>query len=89
MYLLLFHRGSKIFPAFVKYLKSKDASDGSEEALAAELKSFDEYLKANVIFSTVLITTVDYSMPSDQKFEKVIRIPIAMPVHVSQYLVMA
>ncbi|CAM8957923.1 unnamed protein product [Rhodiola kirilowii] len=39
--------GSKIFPAFVKFLKSKDASDGSEQALVDELKALDEHLKAH------------------------------------------
>lgn len=41
-------RGSKIFPSFVKFLKSKDPSDGSEEALVFELSAFDDYLKDNV-----------------------------------------
>eukprot|EP00250_Pteridium_aquilinum_P013979 c21701_g1_i1 orf=95-970(+) len=39
--------GSKIFPSFVKFLKSKDATDGSEEALVAELTTFNDYLKDN------------------------------------------
>ncbi|XP_059666193.1 glutathione S-transferase DHAR2-like [Cornus florida] len=39
--------GSKIFPAFVKFLKSKDPSDGSEQALLDELKALDEHLKAH------------------------------------------
>ncbi|CAL4903201.1 unnamed protein product [Urochloa decumbens] len=39
--------GSKIFPAFVKFLKSKDASDGSEKALLDELQALDEHLKAH------------------------------------------
>ncbi|CAA2987568.1 glutathione S-transferase DHAR2-like [Olea europaea var. sylvestris] len=38
--------GSKIFPSFVKFLKSKDPSDGSEQALLNELKALDEHLKA-------------------------------------------
>ncbi len=41
-------RGSKIFSSFVKFLKSKDPSDGSEEALVEELKTLNEYLKTNV-----------------------------------------
>uniref|UniRef100_K3Z9I0 Dehydroascorbate reductase n=1 Tax=Setaria italica TaxID=4555 RepID=K3Z9I0_SETIT len=39
--------GSKIFPSFVKFLKSKDASDGSEKALLDELQALDEHLKAH------------------------------------------
>ena len=41
-------RGSKIFPAFVKFLKSKDGSDGSEKALLDELQALDDHLKAHV-----------------------------------------
>ncbi|KAJ9684111.1 hypothetical protein PVL29_016553 [Vitis rotundifolia] len=37
--------GSKIFPAFVKFLKSKDPNDGSEQALLDELKALDDHLK--------------------------------------------
>lgn len=39
--------GSNIFSSFVKFLTSKDASDGSEQALVNELKAFDEHLKAH------------------------------------------
>ena len=42
------HRGSKINGAFVKFLLSKDPSDGSEQALLEELKALDEHLKAHV-----------------------------------------
>ncbi|KAG8390890.1 hypothetical protein BUALT_Bualt01G0130600 [Buddleja alternifolia] len=38
--------GSKIFSSFVTFLKSKDPSDGSEQALVKELKALDEHLKA-------------------------------------------
>ncbi|KAL3655880.1 Glutathione S-transferase dhar1, mitochondrial [Castilleja foliolosa] len=38
--------GSKLFPSFVKFLKSKDPTDGSGEALLNELKALDEHLKA-------------------------------------------
>lgn len=38
--------GSKIFPSFVKFLKSKDSADGTEQALLDELKALDEQLKA-------------------------------------------
>lgn len=41
-------RGSKIFSSFVKFLKSKDPSDGSEQELLEELKALDEHLKSHV-----------------------------------------
>lgn len=40
--------GSKIFSAFIGFLKSKDPSDGTEQALLNELSSFNDYLKENV-----------------------------------------
>jgi hypothetical protein len=40
--------GSKIFSTFIGFLKSKDPSDGTEQALLDELTSFDSYLKDNV-----------------------------------------
>ncbi|KAI5015937.1 probable glutathione S-transferase DHAR1, cytosolic [Hordeum vulgare subsp. vulgare] len=39
--------GSKIFSTFVTFLKSKDASDGSEKALVDELQALEEHLKAH------------------------------------------
>ncbi|KAJ1258733.1 hypothetical protein BS78_10G098500 [Paspalum vaginatum] len=39
--------GSKIFSTFIGFLKSKDPSDGTEEALLNELSSLDSYLKDN------------------------------------------
>ncbi|XP_049379077.1 glutathione S-transferase DHAR3, chloroplastic [Solanum stenotomum] len=39
--------GSKIFPKFVAFLKSKDPSDGTEQALLDELTVFNDYLKEN------------------------------------------
>ncbi|KAG0455521.1 hypothetical protein HPP92_024813 [Vanilla planifolia] len=39
--------GSKIFSAFISFLKSKDPQDGTDEALVSELASFNEYLKEN------------------------------------------
>lgn len=39
--------GSKIFSAFIGFLKSKDPNDGTEQALLDELTSFNEYLKDN------------------------------------------
>lgn len=47
-FLIFSCRGSKVFGAFVTFLKSKDPSDGSEQALLAELKALDEHLKAHV-----------------------------------------
>lgn len=39
--------GSKIFPTFVGFLKSKDPADGTEQALLSELSAFNDYLKEN------------------------------------------
>lgn len=44
----LANRGSKIFSAFTKFLKSKDPKDHSEQNLLEELKALDEHLKAHV-----------------------------------------
>jgi hypothetical protein len=41
-------RGSKIFSTFIGFLKSKDTSDGTEQALLSELTSFDSHLQDNV-----------------------------------------
>lgn len=46
-------RGSKIFSTFVTFLKSKDANDGSEQALLNELQALEEHLKAHVSCSIV------------------------------------
>ncbi|XP_077241089.1 putative glutathione S-transferase DHAR2, chloroplastic isoform X2 [Tasmannia lanceolata] len=43
--------GSKIFPTFIGFLKSKDPNDGTEQALLNELSSFNDYIKENSIFS--------------------------------------
>lgn len=56
-------RGSKIFSAFIKFLKSKDPSDGSEQALVDELKALDEHLKTKVVNWSVndaLVSRWDY-----------------------------
>ncbi|KAK8611602.1 hypothetical protein V6N13_131649 [Hibiscus sabdariffa] len=39
--------GSKIFSTFIGFLKSKDSSDGTEQALLNELSSFNDYIKEN------------------------------------------
>lgn len=39
--------GSKIFSKFIGFLKSKDPSDGTEQALLDELSAFNDYLKEN------------------------------------------
>uniref|UniRef100_A0A7N0UCP3 Dehydroascorbate reductase n=1 Tax=Kalanchoe fedtschenkoi TaxID=63787 RepID=A0A7N0UCP3_KALFE len=55
--------GSKIFPAFVTFLKSKDASDGSEQALLNELEALDNHLKAHGPYiNGDKITSVDLSL---------------------------
>ncbi|XP_011021307.1 PREDICTED: glutathione S-transferase DHAR2-like isoform X2 [Populus euphratica] len=54
--------GSKIFPSFVKFLKSKDPSDGTEQALLEELKALNGHLKAHGPFiAGEKITVVDLS----------------------------
>ncbi|MBA0548256.1 hypothetical protein Golax_016197 [Gossypium laxum] len=40
--------GSKIFSTFIGFLKSKDPSGGTEQALLDELSSFNDYIKENV-----------------------------------------
>lgn len=55
--------GSKIFISFVKFLKSKDPSDGTEQALLDELKALDEHLKAHGPFvAGEKVTAVDLSL---------------------------
>ncbi|KAJ8432707.1 hypothetical protein Cgig2_014442 [Carnegiea gigantea] len=39
--------GSKIFSAFINFLKSKDPNDGTEQALLDELKPLDDHLKSH------------------------------------------
>ncbi|KAL6325110.1 hypothetical protein AAG906_022677 [Vitis piasezkii] len=55
--------GSKIFPAFIGFLKSKDPSDGTEQTLLNELASFDDYIKENGPFINGKdISAVDLSL---------------------------
>ncbi|KAI3734824.1 hypothetical protein L6452_14303 [Arctium lappa] len=55
--------GSKIFPNFVSFLKSKDANDGMEQALVDELKALDEHLKNHGPYvNGEKITAVDLSL---------------------------
>ncbi|GAV77064.1 GST_C_2 domain-containing protein/GST_N_3 domain-containing protein [Cephalotus follicularis] len=55
--------GSKIFGAFIRFLKSKDPSDGTEQALLDELKALDEHLKTHSPFiAGEKITAVDLSL---------------------------
>ncbi|KAM3698151.1 hypothetical protein ACB098_06G167300 [Castanea mollissima] len=55
--------GSKIFGAFFKFLRSKDPSDGSEQALLDELKALDEHLKTHGPYiAGEKITSVDLSL---------------------------
>lgn len=49
LHLIGYCSGSKIFWAFFTFLKSKDPSDGSEQALINELKALDEHLAGHVI----------------------------------------
>uniref|UniRef100_A0A8R7NX03 Glutathione S-transferase DHAR2 n=2 Tax=Triticum urartu TaxID=4572 RepID=A0A8R7NX03_TRIUA len=55
--------GSKIFSTFVTFLKSKDASDGSEKALVDELQALEEHLKAHGPYiNGANISAVDLSL---------------------------
>ncbi|XP_022743178.1 glutathione S-transferase DHAR2-like [Durio zibethinus] len=55
--------GSKIFGTFITFLKSKDANDGSEQALLNELKALDEHLKGQGPFiAGENITAVDLGL---------------------------
>ncbi|GLT66912.1 hypothetical protein SLA2020_392520 [Shorea laevis] len=55
--------GSKIFGSFVKFVKSKDPNDGSEQALLDELKALDEHLRGHGPFiAGEKITAVDFSL---------------------------
>ncbi|XWS66068.1 hypothetical protein CRYUN_Cryun05aG0168400 [Craigia yunnanensis] len=55
--------GSKIFGTFITFLKSKDANDGSEQALLNELKALDEHLKGQGPFiAGEKITAVDLGL---------------------------
>ncbi|KAL9998464.1 putative glutathione transferase [Helianthus debilis subsp. tardiflorus] len=40
--------GSNIFSTYIGFLRSKDANDGTEQALLNELSAFNDYIKENV-----------------------------------------
>ncbi|KAL1210157.1 Glutathione S-transferase DHAR2 [Cardamine amara subsp. amara] len=56
--------GSKLFGAFVTFLKSKDANDGSEKALVDELEALDNHLKSHSgpFVAGEKVTAVDLSL---------------------------
>ncbi|OAY79278.1 Glutathione S-transferase DHAR3, chloroplastic [Ananas comosus] len=55
--------GSKIFPSFIGFLKSKDPNDGTEQALLNELTAFNDYLKDNGPFiNGNVISSADLSL---------------------------
>ncbi|KAL2504473.1 Glutathione S-transferase DHAR3 [Abeliophyllum distichum] len=55
--------GSKIFSTFIGFLKSKDPSDGTEQALLDELTAFNDYLKENGPFiNGDKISAADFSL---------------------------
>lgn len=55
--------GSKIFSAFIGFLKSKDPSDGTEQALLDELIAFNDYLKENGPFiNGDKVSAADFSL---------------------------
>ncbi|KAI3934083.1 hypothetical protein MKW92_029801 [Papaver armeniacum] len=53
--------GSKLFGSFVTFLKSKDASDDSEQALVSELSALEDHLKAHV-FNGDKISAIDLGL---------------------------
>ena len=46
-------RGSKLFPAFVNFLKGKDPNDGAKKALLNELNVLEGHLKSHVGVNTL------------------------------------
>ncbi|KAM6600327.1 hypothetical protein CsatA_019936 [Cannabis sativa] len=55
--------GSNIFSNFVTFLKSKNSSDGSEQALLTELKALEKHLKAHGPYvAGKKVTAVDLSL---------------------------
>ncbi|XP_062150762.1 glutathione S-transferase DHAR3, chloroplastic [Alnus glutinosa] len=55
--------GSKIFSTFIGFLKSKNPSDGTEQALLNELRSLNNYLKENGPFiNGKEVSAVDLSL---------------------------
>ncbi|KAL5711104.1 Glutathione S-transferase dhar1 [Ranunculus cassubicifolius] len=55
--------GSKIFMSFIKFLKSKDSSDGTEQVLLDELRVLDDHLKAHGPFvNGENVSAVDLSL---------------------------
>lgn len=55
--------GSKIFSTFIGFLKSKDPSDGTEQALIKELSSFNNHIKENGPFvNGKEVSAVDLSL---------------------------
>ncbi|KAJ0764305.1 putative glutathione dehydrogenase (ascorbate) [Helianthus annuus] len=55
--------GSKIFPKFVGFLKSKDENDGTEQALLDELNALEEHLKNKGPYvNGEKVTAVDLSL---------------------------
>lgn len=55
--------GSKIFSSFIGFLKSQDSNDGTEQALLAELASFNDYIKENGPFiNGDMISAVDLAL---------------------------
>ncbi|KAL3630434.1 putative glutathione S-transferase dhar2, chloroplastic [Castilleja foliolosa] len=55
--------GSKIFSTFIGFLKSKDSSDGTEQALLNELGAFNNYLEYNGPFiNGKVVSAADLSL---------------------------
>ncbi|KAG5533316.1 hypothetical protein RHGRI_027491 [Rhododendron griersonianum] len=83
----------KIFPSFVKFLKSKDPSDGTEQALLDELKALDERLKEhgpyingeNVCAVDLILAPMLYHLEVTLDHFKSWKIPESL-THVNNYI---
>lgn len=55
--------GSKVFPSFIAFLKSKDSSDGTEQELLEQLQALNDHLvKAGPFVGGQTVCTVDMAL---------------------------
>ena len=77
--------GSKIFSTFIGFLKSKNPSDGTEQALLNELSSFNDYLKENVsslsIFFPIYLSIIRLLVRTKDCQSAFIKITVALNLH--------
>ncbi|KAL5721841.1 valine--tRNA ligase [Ranunculus cassubicifolius] len=71
--------GSKIFPTFVGFLKSKDPKDGTEMALLYELTSLNDYLKENISAPDLSLAPKLYHMEIALGYFKKWSVPDTLP----------